>query len=83
MLTLKSSNYEFDDYLYLARALDKAQAEIVKGCASDCDNCPRRYACDDIESLIKHVNKKLVDSTRNVHILTDVCSYFCNIYMVS
>lgn len=51
MLTLKSKNYNAEDYKFLAQLLTCGYAMMLK-------ECKGRTCCDDVHRLLQHVREK-------------------------
>lgn len=54
MLTLKTGNYTYNDFVYLKNVLSNGQC--VKSCNTD---CPNKTACHDVDRLIAFLDKTI------------------------
>ena len=60
MLTLKTGNYTYNDFVYLATVLN--EGKCTKSCKPDCLN---KTACQDVDRLISFLDKMIANLETN------------------
>lgn len=60
MLTLKTGNYTYNDFVYLKNVLNGGQC--TKICGAD---CPNKTACQDVARLISFLEKTIAQLETN------------------
>lgn len=61
MLTLKTGNYTYNDFVYLQSVLNNG-SKCTKICETD---CPNKTACQDVCRLIAFLNKMIANLETN------------------
>lgn len=60
MLTLKTGNYTYNDFVYLQSVLNNGKC--TKICETD---CPNKTACQDVDRLISFLDKMIANLETN------------------
>lgn len=67
MLTFKQKGYTLEDYEYILDVLLTGTRDKLV-CNNDCQNCRRRHACSDLNSLIGYTQRVITTKVDNNNI---------------
>ena len=61
MITIKAGNYSIAQLVALRDILSTGLADFINStCEPGCERCMFSYLCNDVESTIQYLNKKIV-----------------------
>ena len=57
MITVKSSNYNKEDFQFILEVLKIGFTTALTECSGKCQICERRYPCQDISATTRYLEK--------------------------